>query len=146
MSYERSDGAFGHDAPDLRFGMEIVDMTDLAKEVGVQGFPGAVDAGGGMRGINGKGAAGAFSQGDRRVDLVRGRLCRTKGLAWFKVDADGRLTSPIAKKLQPASCSANSRSPHGRRARRLPAAGSRQVRDDLQRFSMPCGKFGWGRS
>jgi aspartyl-tRNA synthetase len=98
MSYDEAMERFGHDAPDLRFGMEIVDFTDLAKESEFQVFRGVADAGGRVRGINAKGAADRYSR--KGIDELTAFVVENfgaKGLAWFKVDADGHLASPIAK-------------------------------------------------
>jgi len=102
MCYDEAMGRFGHDAPDLRFGMEIVDITALAKESQFQVFRGVADAGGHVRGINAKGAASRYSR--KGIDELTALIVENfgaKGLAWFKVEADGRLASPISKNFQP---------------------------------------------
>ena len=102
MCYDEAMERFGHDAPDLRFGMEIVDITALAKESQFQVFRGVADAGGRVRGINAKGAASRYSR--KGIDELTACIVENfgaKGLAWFKVEADGRLASPIAKNFQP---------------------------------------------
>ena len=98
MTYDEAMERFGHDAPDLRFGMEIVDLTALAKESEFKVFRGVADAGGRVRGINAKGAADRYSR--KGIDELTTFVVENfgaKGLAWFKVEADGRLASPIAK-------------------------------------------------
>ena len=132
MTYDEAMERFGHDAPDLRFGMEIVDISDLAKEAEFMVFRGVADAGGRVRGINAKGAADRYSR--KGIDELTAFVVENfgaKGLAWFKVDADGQLASPIAKNFSPELL-AKIGEPHGRRARRLAAAGGRQVRGHLQ--------------
>ena len=102
MSYDEAMERFGHDAPDLRFGMEIVDITDLAKESEFKVFRGVADAEGRVRGINAKGAADRYSR--KGIDELTAFVVENfgaKGLAWFKVAADGRLASPIAKNFTP---------------------------------------------
>ena len=102
MTYDEAMERFGHDAPDLRFGMEIVDITDLAKEAEFMVFRGVADGGGRVRGINAKGAADRYSR--KGIDELTAFVVENfgaKGLAWFKVDADGRLASPIAKNFSP---------------------------------------------
>ena len=102
MSYDEAMERFGHDAPDLRFGMEIVDATDLAKESEFMVFRGCADEGGRVRGINAKGAADRYSR--KGIDELTSFVVENfgaKGLAWFKVEADGRLASPIAKNFTP---------------------------------------------
>ncbi|MDZ7618294.1 MAG: aspartate--tRNA ligase [Patescibacteria group bacterium] len=98
MTYDEAMERFGHDAPDLRFGMEIVDLTDIGREAGFQVFRNAAEAGGRVRGINAKGAADRYSR--KLIDELTRFVCEdfaARGLAWFKVDADGKLASPIAK-------------------------------------------------
>jgi len=98
MTYDEAMERFGHDAPDLRFGMEIVDLTDLAREVNFQVFRNAAEGGGRVRGINAKGAADRYSR--KLIDELTRFVCEdfgARGLAWFKVGAEGKLASPIAK-------------------------------------------------
>jgi aspartyl-tRNA synthetase len=103
MTYDEAMERFGHDAPDLRFGMELVDLTDLAKETEFRVFRGTAEAGGRVRGINAKGAAAAYSR--KGIDELTNYVTQdfnAKGLAWFKVEATGALASPIAKNFEPA--------------------------------------------
>ncbi|MCA9147831.1 MAG: aspartate--tRNA ligase [Planctomycetales bacterium] len=98
MTYDEAMERFGHDAPDLRYGMELVDCTDLAAQAEFRVFRGVADSGGRVRAINAKGAANNYSRKD--IDLMTEWVQQdfgAKGLAWFKVDADGKLSSPIAK-------------------------------------------------
>ncbi len=98
MTYDEAMRRFGHDAPDLRFGMEIVDCTDLAKKAEFRVFRGVAEGGGFVRGLNAKGAAAKYSRKD--IDLLTEYVMQdfgAKGLAWFKVEEGGKLTSPIAK-------------------------------------------------
>ncbi len=98
MTYDEAMERFGHDAPDLRFGMEIVDLTDLAREANFQVFRNAAEGGGRVRGINAKGAADRYSR--KLIDELTRFVCEdfgARGLAWFKVGAEGKLASPIAK-------------------------------------------------
>ena len=57
MTYDEAMERFGHDAPDLRFGMELVDLTELARQTEFRVFRGPADSGGRVRGVNAKGAA-----------------------------------------------------------------------------------------
>ena len=98
MTYDEAMERFGHDAPDLRFGMEITDCTDLAAEAEFRVFRAVADAGNKVRGINAKGAADKYSR--KNIDELTSYVQQdfgAKGLAWFKVEADGELKSPIAK-------------------------------------------------
>jgi aspartyl-tRNA synthetase len=102
MTYDEAMERFGHDAPDLRFGLELIDVSDLAKEAEFRVFRGAVDGGGKVRGINAKGAAAKYSRKD--IDEMTAWVCQVsgaKGLAWFKVEESGTLASPIAKNFTP---------------------------------------------
>ena len=98
MTYDEAMERFGHDAPDLRFGMELIDLTDLAADAEFRVFRSVADSGGRVRGINAKGAADRYSRKgiDELTDYVIGDF-GAKGLAWFKVDGEGKLASPIAK-------------------------------------------------
>ncbi len=102
MTYDEAMERFGHDAPDLRYGMELVDLTDLAAECKFRVFSGPATSGGRVRGINAKGAASKYSRKgiDELTDFVVQDF-GAKGLAWFKVDESGTLASPIAKNFTP---------------------------------------------
>lgn len=98
MTYDESMRRFGHDAPDLRFGMELVDCTDLAAESEFQVFKSVAAMGNHVRGINVKAAAEQFSR--KKIDQLTTYVQEdfgAKGLAWFKVEADGKLSGSIAK-------------------------------------------------
>jgi aspartyl-tRNA synthetase len=98
MTYDEAMERFGHDAPDLRYGMELVDCTDLAAASEFRVFQAVASSGGRVRGINAKGAADRYSRKD--IDLLTEYVQQdfgAKGLAWFKVTEDGKLNSPIAK-------------------------------------------------
>ena len=92
---------YGTDKPDLRYGLEITDLSDWAAQTEFKVFQGAVSSGGKVRGLNAKGAADKFSR--KGLDELEQLVKRfgAKGLAWIKVEAE-KLTSPIEKFL-PAS-------------------------------------------
>ncbi len=98
MTYDEAMQRYGHDAPDLRFGMELIDVTDLAKECEFRVFRGAADAGGRVRGLNAKRAAEKYSRKviDELTEFVKHDFA-AKGLVWFKVEADGKLGGSSAK-------------------------------------------------
>jgi aspartyl-tRNA synthetase len=98
MTYDEAMERFGHDAPDLRFGMELIDCTDLAAESDFRVFKGTVESGGRVRGINAPQAAGRYSRKDidELTEFVKHDF-GAKGLAWFRVEPDGKLWSPISK-------------------------------------------------
>ena len=97
ITYDEAMERFGHDAPDLRFGLEIVDCTDLAPQSDFGVFKSVVAEGGRVRAINAKGGGEHYSRRgiDALTEFVRG--VGAKGLAWFKCEADGKLASTIAK-------------------------------------------------
>jgi len=103
MTFDEAMMRYGSDQPDLRFGMEIVDITEIAKTVEFRVFRGTADDGGFVRGIKVEGKAEEFSR--RRLDELTEYVKRdfgAKGLAWFRVDPDGSLWSPTSKNFQPA--------------------------------------------
>ena len=97
MTYDEAMRRFGHDAPDLRFGMEIVDCTDLAAESDFGVFKSVVDGGGFVRAINAKKGTETYSRRgiDGLTEFVKNY--GAKGLAWFRCEGDGKLGSTIAK-------------------------------------------------
>ena len=101
MTYDEAMRRFGHDAPDLRFDMEIVDVTSVAAKTDFRVFRGTADAGNFVRGIPVKGAATKYSrrQIDELTEYVKNDF-GAKGLAWFRVEDDGTLWSPISKNLE----------------------------------------------
>ena len=103
MTYDEAMERFGHDAPDLRFGMEIVNCTDLAAEAEFRVFKQPATTGGVVRGINAKGAATKYSR--RQIDELTEYVKQdfgAKGLAWFRMEEDGSLWSPISKNFDEA--------------------------------------------
>ena len=98
MTYDEAMERFGHDAPDLRFGMELINCSDIAEKVEFRVFSGAVSNGGVVRGIKADGVAADFSR--KRIDELTEWVKQdfgAKGLAWFRVEEDGSLWSPISK-------------------------------------------------
>lgn len=94
--YEDAMRRFGCDKPDLRFAMEIVDATAIAKRSTFEVFRNAPC----VRGLNAKGAAEKYSR--KQLDELTAYAGEfgAKGLAWMKVEAD-KLNSPTAKFLSP---------------------------------------------
>lgn len=98
ITYDEAMERFGHDAPDLRFGMELKDVTDIAKTVDFKVFRSVAENGGRVRGINVKNAADKYSRKD--IDNLTSWTAEqfgAKGIVWFKVDAEGKLTGSSAK-------------------------------------------------
>ncbi|HXX57392.1 MAG TPA: aspartate--tRNA ligase [Thermodesulfovibrionales bacterium] len=94
LGYRESMERFGNDKPDLRFGLELKEMADLAGQGSFKVFRDAVDSGGRVKAMNGKGMAGLSR---KEVDMLteEAKAFGAKGLAWIKVK-DG-FESPIAK-------------------------------------------------
>jgi aspartyl-tRNA synthetase len=101
MTYDEAMERYGHDAPDLRYGLELVDCTDLAAKSDFRVFAGVAKSGGRVRAINAKKGGEHFSR--RGIDGLTEFVAAygAKGLAWFRVEADGTLSSTIAKNFSP---------------------------------------------
>ena len=98
LTYQEAMDRFGKDAPDMRFGMELVDISDLAKDCGFSVFESAIAAGGSVRGINAK-TLGEYTrkQLDELTEQVK--LWGAKGLAYVKISPNGEESSPFKKFL-----------------------------------------------
>ncbi len=96
LPYDEAMARFGSDKPDMRFGMELTDVSDIMKDSSFKVFAGAVESGGQVKLINVKGAADGYSRKDIDALGVFAALYGAKGLAWLKVDEEG-LKGPIAK-------------------------------------------------
>ncbi len=95
LTYEEAVGRYGLDRPDLRFGLELCDISDIVKGAGFKVFADVVKRGGIVKGLNAKGCAG-FTR--KEIDDLTAftAVYRAKGLAWIKINPDG-WQSPIAK-------------------------------------------------
>jgi aspartyl-tRNA synthetase len=90
---------YGSDKPDLRYGLEIVDVTDIAGESEATFLKEAVAGGGVVRAINAKGAAATFSNTQLKPGGELPKIADTfkaKGLSWMKAEAD-KLTGGVEK-------------------------------------------------
>jgi aspartyl-tRNA synthetase len=96
ISYQEAMDRFGSDKPDTRFGIEIKDISDIARSCGFKVFKGAIEAGGQVRAINAKGC-GAFSRKDIDDLTAFASIYGAKGLAYFIVGPEGSIKTPIAK-------------------------------------------------
>ena len=96
MPWQEAMDRFGSDKPDTRFGMELVDVSDVVKECGFGVFTGALENGGSVRGINVEGQ-GAMPRKkiDKLVEHAKG--CGAKGLAYLCINEDGTYKSSFAK-------------------------------------------------
>lgn len=96
MSYTEAMDRFGSDKPDVRFGLELVNVSDLVKDSSFKVFTGAIENGGQVKLINVKGQAANYSRKDIDALGSFAAVYGAKGLAWLKVEADG-IKGPIAK-------------------------------------------------
>ncbi len=132
MTYDEAMERFGHDAPDLRFGMELIDLTEIAKQVEFRVFRGAAEAGGRVRGVNAKGSCvQVFAQGHRPADGAGRAKLRRKGsrLVQGRRGAQARLAD--RQELHGSPARSNRRADAGR-AGGFAALRGRHVRGDVQ--------------
>ncbi len=96
MTWQEAMDRFGSDKPDIRFGMELTDVTEVVKNCDFAVFKGAVENGGSVRGINAKGQ-GAMPRKkiDKLVDFAKDY--GAKGLAYIAIGEDGNVKSSFAK-------------------------------------------------
>ena len=96
MTWQEAMDRFGSDKPDIRFGMELHDVTEVVKDCEFIVFKGAIENGGTVRGINAKGQ-GAMPRKkiDKLVDFAKD--FGAKGLAYIAIQEDGTVKSSFAK-------------------------------------------------
>ena len=96
MAWQEAMDRFGSDKPDTRFGMELVNVSDVVRNCEFAVFKGALEAGGTVRGINVEGQ-GAMPRKkiDKLVEFAKGY--GAKGLAYICINADGTYKSSFAK-------------------------------------------------
>ena len=96
MTYQEAMDRYGVDKPDVRFGMELKDISELVKDSGFKVFTSAVESGGSVRAIVVEGGAEAYTR--KKIDKLEAFVkdFKAKGLAWAKVKED-EIQSPILK-------------------------------------------------
>lgn len=96
MTWAEAMNRFGSDKPDIRFGMELKDISDIVKNCGFGVFTGAIENGGSVRGINAKGQ-GAMPR--KKIDALTefAKGYGAKGLAYIAISETGELKSSFAK-------------------------------------------------
>ncbi len=96
LPYYEAMERFGTDKPDTRFGLELVNLTDIVKECGFKVFASVAQKGGLVKSINAKGCANLSR---KNIDDLTEYIAQfgAKGLAWVKMKADGEWQSPIGK-------------------------------------------------
>ena len=100
LTWHEAMNRFGSDKPDLRFGMEIIDVSDLFSEAEFGVFKGALESGGTVRGIKAAGQEWSRAKADSLTE--RAKELGAKGLVWMVVEDDGSLRSPVAKFMSEA--------------------------------------------
>lgn len=96
MTWQEAMDRYGSDKPDIRFGMELHDVTEVVRDCEFAVFKGAVENGGSVRGINAKGQGGMPRKKiDKLVSFAKDY--GAKGLAYIAVQEDGSLKSSFAK-------------------------------------------------
>ena len=96
MTYQEAMDRYGVDKPDVRFGMELKDVSELVKDCDFKVFTSAVESGGSVRAIVVEGGAEAYSR--KKIDKLEAFVkdFKAKGLAWAKVKEE-EIQSPILK-------------------------------------------------
>ncbi|AOY78381.1 aspartate--tRNA ligase [Clostridium formicaceticum] len=96
ISYQEAMERYGSDKPDVRFGFELVDVSEVVKNCGFKVFSAAIENGGSVRAINIDGHGEKFSRKDITALEDIAKTYGAKGLAWIKITEEG-ITSPIGK-------------------------------------------------
>lgn len=96
MTWQEAMDRFGSDKPDLRFGLELKDVSDIVKDCGFGVFTGALENGGTVRGINAEGQGGMPR---KKIDALieYAKTYGAKGLAYIVINEDGSYKSSFAK-------------------------------------------------
>ncbi|MGI5918761.1 MAG: aspartate--tRNA ligase [Christensenellales bacterium] len=96
LPYQEAMDRFGSDKPDTRFGLELVNVSDIVANTGFKVFSSVVQNGGSVRAINAKGCVDKYARReiDSLVDFVK--IYGAKGMAWISMKEDG-MQSPITK-------------------------------------------------
>lgn len=96
MTWREAMDRFGSDKPDMRFGMELKDVSDVVRDCEFAVFKGALEAGGSVRGIN---AQGQGSMPRKKIDALTeyAKTFGAKGLAYLVINEDGTYKSSFAK-------------------------------------------------
>lgn len=113
MPWQEAMDRFGSDKPDIRFGMELKDVSQIVKRCGFGVFTGALEAGGSVRGINAEGQGTMPRKKiDRLVEFAKGY--GAKGLAYLSIQEDGSYKSSFAKFMTEEELSALAEAMNGK--------------------------------
>ncbi|MCI8667283.1 MAG: aspartate--tRNA ligase [Dorea sp.] len=105
MTWQEAMDRFGSDKPDIRFGMELCDVTETVKDCEFAVFKGAIENGGSVRGINAKGQGGMPRKKiDKLVSFAKDY--GAKGLAYIAIQEDGTAKSSFSKFMKEEETSA----------------------------------------
>jgi aspartyl-tRNA synthetase len=96
LTYREAMDRFGTDKPDTRFGLELVNLSDIVENSGFKVFSDAVSKGGSVRAINAKGCGFKFARREIDALIEFAKLYGAKGMAWIAVEENG-LKSAITK-------------------------------------------------
>ncbi|MBP3624680.1 MAG: aspartate--tRNA ligase [Peptococcaceae bacterium] len=99
MTWDEAMNKYGSDKPDLRFGLEMVDLSDIAKGCGFKVFDQAVAKGGVVKAINAKGGVHKLSRRDIDALTKYVSIYGAKGLAYFSISDENEVKSPLLKFL-----------------------------------------------
>ena len=99
MTWDEAMNKYGSDKPDLRFGLEMVDLCDIAKGCGFKVFDQAVANGGVVKAINAKGGVHKLSRRDIDALTKYVSIYGAKGLAYFSISDENEVKSPLLKFL-----------------------------------------------
>ena len=96
VQYSDAMNEYGIDRPDRRFGMKLVDLSEIVKDCGFKVFASALKSGGVVKAINAKGAG---DMPRAQIDKIGELAVKSgaKGMAWIAYRGDGSVTSPILK-------------------------------------------------
>lgn len=104
LTWHEAMDRYGSDKPDIRFDMEIIDLSSIFADTEFGVFKSALEGGGTVRGINAGGVDWSRSRADALTE--RAKDLGAKGLVWMVMEDDGSLRSPVAKFLRPAELAA----------------------------------------
>ena len=123
MTWQEAMDRFGSDKPDIRFGMELNDVTDVVRDCEFVVFKNAIENGGTVRGINAKGQGGMPR---KKIDklVAFAKDYGAKGLAYIAIQEDGTVKSSFAKFMTDEADESPDRC-NGRRERRPASLCSR---------------------
>ncbi len=113
LTWQESMDRYGCDKPDLRFGMEIADVTDIAAECGFSVFRAVAERGGMVRALNCKGCGEKFTRSTIETLTDHALGYGAKGMAWILIHDNGEINSILQKYFTPAPMAGAAGAPGG---------------------------------